>query len=114
MASAPAAKKSRPRESRSSTTTASSAKDEKKTADAWSANDQLIANAQGWGVYECVDEKKLNVFFEIMSHGVRFKDDATARLFVNSLSTKHSDTRAAAAIKLVFKSKIGSTTRKKK
>lgn len=113
MVHARAAKKSRPSASRSSSTTASSAKDAKKTDAAWPADDQLVANAQGWGVYECVDMVTLKVFFEIMSHGTRFKDDADARTFVKYMASKHSDARAARAETLVFTSKIG-TPRKKK
>ncbi len=113
MAPVRAAKKSHQNASRSSSTTASSAKAAKKTDVFWLADDQLVANAQGWGVYECVDMKTLKIFFEIMSYGDRFENDYVAREFVNLLSIKGSDTVATRALRLVMASKVG-TPRKKK
>lgn len=111
MAPAPAAKKSRPRESRSTTTTASSVKGAKKNAAAWLDSEQTVANAQGWAVYECVDEKTLQVFYEVMAFGDRFTDQQ-ARAFVDHLSSR-GDKLGMRAHKLVFASKLGQARKKK-
>lgn len=114
MARATAAKRSRPNASHSSTTSAQSAKAKKRnaenSAEDWAATDQAAANLQGWGLYECIDEKApRKVFFEVMSHGKRFdkKDpDGAARAFVMA-QNKAGDELAIKAIRAVFRSKAG-------
>lgn len=118
MAPAPVAKKSRPSASRSSSTTASSAKGARKNAESsdveWRPRDQEDALAQGWEIVECIDEKTTKVFFEVMySIGSRFTTDNAARAFVMN-QNKAGDELAIRALRLVFRSKAGETGRKKK
>ena len=118
MAPASAAKTSRPRASRSGTTTASSAKaaakDDAKDGTEWSARDQEDARAQGWELVECIDEKTRKIFFEVMyCAGSRFTADGAARAFVMN-QNKAGDELAIRAMRVVFRSKVGETGRKKK
>lgn len=112
MAPAPVAKKSRPRESRSATTTASSAKAAKNDAPDWSARDQEDAAAQGWGVFDCIDMITRKVFMEMEAVGGRFLNDNQAREFV-AFQAKAGDKLALRAVRAVFRSKVGDKARSK-
>lgn len=117
MAPAPVAKKSRPSASRSTTSTASSAKAGAKSGASdsvdWRPRDQEDARAQGWELVECIDEKSLKIFFEVMYVDARFASDNLARAFVME-QNKAGDELAIRALRLVFRSKAGETGRKKK
>jgi hypothetical protein len=81
----------------------------------WSPYDQTCAGQQGWGVYECIDSGTVKVFFEILSHGPRFGQtdpDGKARVFVANQS-KAGDELAIKAIRAVYRSKAGFTSRRK-
>lgn len=114
MAPVPVVKKSRPRESRSTTTTASSAKAARKTgasshadsAAEWSARDQEDAAAQGWGVFDCIDMDTRKVFLEMEAVGKRFTNDNKAREFV-AVQASAGDALALRAVRAVFRSKVG-------
>lgn len=109
MATAPAAKKSRQRASRSGTTTASRAKPEANDAE-WSARDQESAQQQGWGVFECIDMSTRKIFFEVQAHGERFAHDGLARSFVMD-QNKAGEELAIKALRVVFRSKAGTQGR---
>lgn len=113
MATARAARKSRPRASRSDTTTASSAKDAKNEAADWSERDQEAAVAEGWGVFTCIDEKTHKVFLEMQAEGDRFDTDNKAREYI-AFKSKAGDALALRAIRAVFRSKAGATPKKGK
>lgn len=117
MARVPAGKKSQPKESRSSSTTASSAKAKKKTADSldvdWAQADQDAAFIQGWGLFEVIDmDKPRKVFYEVQEWGARFENASFARAFVLKQSNS-GDALASKAIRLVFRSKAGFSGKKK-
>lgn len=117
MARAAAATTSRQRVSRTASTTASGAKRPRKsqqesTADKWLERDQQDAEAQGWGVFECIDEKTRKIFFEIMGVGDRFAHDGLARQFVMN-QNKAGDDLAIKALRVSFQSKIGHKARSK-
>lgn len=112
-----AARKSRQRASSTASTTASTApRSQKSSNDAvdsvWSPSDQEAANAQGWGIFECIDEKSLKIFFEAQSHGTRFSSDNEARVFIMN-QNKAGDSLAIKALGVVFRSKAGSKGRTK-
>lgn len=117
MARAAAATTSRQRASRTVSTTASGAKRPKKQSQKepvadWSALDQQNAEAQGWGVFECIDESSLKIFFEVQGVGDRFAHDGLARQFVMN-QNKAGDELAIKALRAVFRSKAGFNARSK-
>lgn len=102
------AKKSPKRASRSASTTASTAKRVKKEDSLdWSADDQLDAHDEGWGLYECVDEKTRKVFFEIHDYTTEFADASAARRWVMERA-RIGDALAIKAVRIEFTSKTGS------
>ncbi len=64
-------------------------------------------------MFECIDEKTKRIFFEVFETTTRFKDSNLARQFVASRS-KIGDILALKAVRIVFRSKAGATTRTKK
>ena len=64
-------------------------------------------------MFECIDEKTKRIFFEVFETTARFKDSNQARHFVANQS-KAGDSLALKAIRVIFRSKAGATTRTKK
>lgn len=114
MARVPAAKRSRPSESKSGSSTASRAKSD--VNEDWRPSDQEAALVQGWGVFDCIDMHSLKHFLVIQHAGKRFgkvDPDKHARTFVLAQSNT-GDALATRAIRAVFRSRIGSKGRVKK
>jgi len=107
-------KKSTRAASTSATSTARSAKASQNAVDtSWSDHEGSESAAQGWGVYECVDEKTTKVFFEIQTFGTRFKHDEAARVHVAGMA-KGGDALALKALRIVFRSKVSDKAKGKK
>jgi hypothetical protein len=115
MASVNAAKKSPRNASRTTSSSASTARPKTSASNdaaefVWTAAEQAMAAAQGWGVYECIDEKSHKIFFEMQSHGPRFVSDNEARAFIMN-QNKAGDDLAIKAMRIVFRSKVGVAAR---
>ena len=72
----------------------------------WTQRNQEDALEQGWGVFECVDEKTRKLFLILQADGPRFKNDNDARVFVKAQS-EQGDTLATRALRAVFRSMAG-------
>lgn len=72
----------------------------------WTQNDQTIALAQGWGVFECIDMRSKKVFMQIMREGPRFTTEHHLDLFIK-YHEKQRDPLVSKAVRLVFQSKTG-------
>jgi hypothetical protein len=74
--------------------------------DDWTPRNQEDALEQGWGVFECIDEKTRKLFLILQAEGPRFDSDNDARAFVKTQS-EQGDALATRAMRAVFLSMAG-------
>ncbi len=75
----------------------------------WTNQDSTLAAAQGWNVYEALENNKFHPVIQRADNSTIFSTDEAAREFVK-LRASASSNRCALAHKayaLVFKSKVG-------
>ncbi len=72
----------------------------------WTAEDQAAARAQGWGLFDTIDEKNPKKIFYSIGAAVRANPDDKAIRFVE-VQTRAGDALAIKAARAVFRSKAG-------